>query len=244
VTDRVGAVFAPRAACARFEEPRFEELPSGEARSGDDPRPSDVRPDPPPRGGAVPPGVDGDEFRLALLEDTYEVVAGLELVRPALILTGGDWPAAEAVTWPGTPIVHAGDLAAALERLRELGAEQAVVVAGDAPDLPPLLIGKLFRALGHAQAAVCPADGGGLVALAVPLPAPSWLFHGVAGSGFELFDLPDAFRRLRAAAPRPGLVQAGPGWHRLRAPGDLALLDPGLEGWESTRALLSGHPLH
>ncbi|HEU5157744.1 MAG TPA: hypothetical protein VFU43_12185 [Streptosporangiaceae bacterium] len=212
MTDRVGAVFAPKAA----------------ASVG---------------GGAAPPGVDRDEFRLALLEDTYEVVAGLELVRPALILADGDWPEAEAVTWPGTPVVHAGDLAAALEGLRRLGADEAVVVAGDAPDLPPLLIGKLFRALGRAQAAGCLADGGGLVALAVPLPAPSWLFHRVAASGFGLFDLPDAFQRLRAAAPRPGLVQAGPGWHRLRAPADLGVLDPGLEGWESTRALLSGRPL-
>lgn len=219
MTDRVGAVFAPPPAAGV------------DRRAGE------------PGGGAVPPGVDRDEFRLALLEDTYEVVAGLELVRPALILAAGEWPAAEAVTWPGTPIVRAGHLAAALDRLRELGADEAVVVAGDAPDLPPLLIGKLFRALGHAQAAVCPADGGGLVALAVRLPAPSWLFHGVAGSGFELFDEPDALRLLRSAAPRPGVVQAGPGWHRLRAPVDLGLLDPGLEGWESTRALLSGRPL-
>lgn len=198
--------------------------------------------------GAAPPGVDRAEFRLALLEDTYEVVAGLELVDPALILHGGgdglgDWPDAEAVTWPGTPIVRAGDLRTALSRLADLEAEQVAILAGDAPDLPALLIGKLFRALGHAQAAVCPADGGGLVALAVPLPAPSWLFHDVAGSGFELFDLPDAFGRLRAAAPRPGVVQSCPGWHRLRAPADLDLLDPGLEGWESTRALLSGRPL-
>jgi hypothetical protein len=202
---------------------------------------------------AAPPGIEPREFRLALLEDTYDVVAGLELVRPALILDTGDTGAiggggddrrtAEAITWPGTPIVRAGGLLAALERLGELGAEQAAIVVGDAPDLPPLLIGKLFRALGHAQAAVCPAAGGGLVALAVPLPAPSWLFHGVAGSGYGLFDLPDAFGRLRAAAPRPGLVQAGPGWHRLREPADLDLLDPGLEGWESTRALLGGRPL-
>jgi hypothetical protein len=35
----------------------------------------------------------------------------------------------------------------------------------------------------------------------------------------------------------------GPGWHRLRTPDDLRLLDPGLEGWENTRALLEGHPL-
>jgi hypothetical protein len=215
VTGRIGAVFPPNA--------------GGSAPSGGSP-------------GAAPPGVDRDEFRLALLEDTYEVVAGLELVTPALILEG-DWPAAESVTWPGTPVVHATGLAVALARLHELGAGQTVIVAGDAPDLPPLLIGKLFRALGHAQAAVCPADGGGLVAFAVPLPAPSWLFHDATPSGFGLFDLPDAFTRLRAAAPRSGLVQAGPGWHRLRTPADVDVLDPGLEGWESTRALLSGHPL-
>ena len=196
----------------------------------------------PPR-MAAPPGIDPGEFRLALLEDTYEVIAGLELVRPALIQPGDDDLAAEAITWPGTPIVRADDLRAALARLAGLGAEQAVIVVGDAPDLPPLLIGKLFRALAHAQAAVCPAAGGGLVALAVPLPAPSWLFHGMTGSGFALFDLPDAFARLRAAAPRPGAVQDGPGWHRLRAPADLDFLDPGLEGWDSTRALLSGRPL-
>ncbi|NVI88416.1 hypothetical protein HUX53_14355, partial [Actinomadura sp. BRA 177] len=57
-----------------------------------------------PRHGNVPPGVDPDEFRLALLEDTYEVVAGLELVTPALVLDPPDQPDAEAVTWPGTPI--------------------------------------------------------------------------------------------------------------------------------------------
>ncbi|HEX6468354.1 MAG TPA: DUF2064 domain-containing protein [Streptosporangiaceae bacterium] len=192
---------------------------------------------------ASPPGIDPGEFRLALLEDTYEVVAGLELVTPALLIAGGDWPATEAITWPGTPIVRADGLEAALARLGELGAEQAAIVVGDAPDLPPLLIGKLFRALGRAPAAVCPADGGGLVALAVRLPAPAWLFHGVAETGYGLFEVPDALGRLRAAAPGPGAVRASPGWRRLRTLADLDFLDPNLEGWESTRALLSGHPL-
>jgi hypothetical protein len=197
----------------------------------------------PDAAASPPPGIDPGEFRLALLEDTYEVVAGLELVTPALLIAGDDWPMAESITWPGTPIVRAGALGAALDRLGELGAEQAAIVVGDAPDLPPLLIGKLFRALGRARAAVCAAAGGGLVALAVPLPAPAWLFHGVAETGYGLFDLPDALARLRAAAPGAGSVRAGPGWHRLRTPADLDLLDPGLEGWESTRALLSGRPL-
>ena len=75
----------------------------------------------------------------------------------------------------------------------------------------------------------------GLVALASRLPAPAWL----ADIAVDL-DTPDAVARLRAVAPRRELVVA-PAWHRLRTPADLAALDPGLEGWEATRALLSGH---
>ena len=113
-------------------------------------------------------------------------------------------------------------------------------MAPDAPDLPPLLIGKLLRALGDAPASATPAAGGGLVALAARLPLPDWL-----SAVLETVDLntPDALSLLRAAAPRPGLVPTGPGWHRLRTPVDVALLDPGLEGWENTRALLAGDPL-
>ena len=40
------------------------------------------------RAVATPPGADRAEFRLAMLEDTYEVVAGLEFVTPVLALTG------------------------------------------------------------------------------------------------------------------------------------------------------------
>lgn len=179
---------------------------------------------------AVPPDIDPDEFRIALLEDIYEVVAGLDFVTPVLALSDPD-PGAEAITWPGTPVVRAGGLVELLGVLGEHGADQAAVVAHDAPDLPPLLIGKLFRALGSGEVAICPAAGGGLVALAARLPAPDWL------TGVDL-DTPDASVRLRAAADRPGAVRSGPGWHRLRSPDDLDLLDPGLEGWDNTRALL------
>ncbi|MFG2244826.1 hypothetical protein [Spirillospora sp. NPDC048823] len=198
----------------------------------------------PARRADVPPGIDPDEFRLAMLEDTYEVVAGLELVTSALVLDPPDQPDAEAVTWPGTPIVREPTLAGAFAALHALGAGAAVLVAPDAPDLPPLLIGKLFRAVGSAPSAACQADGAtgpdGLVALAARLPLPQWL--AAALRDVDL-DTPDALARLRAAAPRPGLVPQGPGWHRLRTTGDLRLLDPGLEGWENTRALLEGHPL-
>ncbi|MFA1540763.1 hypothetical protein [Actinomadura monticuli] len=194
----------------------------------------------PARHEDVPPGIDPGEFRLALLEDTYEVVAGLELVTPALVLDPPDQPDAEAVTWPGTPIVREATLTGAFAALHALGAGSAALVAPDAPDLPPLLLGKLFRALGDAPSAACRAQDGGLVALAARLPLPAWL--AAALREVDL-DTPDALDRLRAAAPRPGLVPQGPGWHRLRTPDDLRLLDPGLEGWENTRALLEGHPL-
>ncbi|MGH3240982.1 MAG: hypothetical protein ACRDNL_11430, partial [Spirillospora sp.] len=101
--------------------------------------------------------------------------------------------------------------------------------------------------LGHAPSAACAAHQGdrvpgphGLVALAARLPLPGWL--DVVLREVDL-DTPDALARLRTAAPRPGLVPQGPGWHRLRTPHDLRFLDPGLEGWENTRALLEGHPL-
>jgi hypothetical protein len=189
---------------------------------------------------AAPPGIDPEAFRLALLEDTYEVAAGLELVTPVLVLDPPDQPEAEAITWPGTPIVWESTLTGAYAALHALGATEAVLVAPDAPDLPPLLIGKLFRALGRAPASACRADGGGLVALAARLPLPDWLAAVLAEVDL---DTPDALARLRAAAPRPGLIPQGPGWHRLRTPTDVRLLDPGLEGWENTRALLEGRPL-
>ncbi|GAA4481667.1 hypothetical protein GCM10023191_000840 [Actinoallomurus oryzae] len=181
---------------------------------------------------ATPPGADPEEFRLAVLEDTYEVVAGLEFVTPVLALTAPD-AEAEAITWPGTEIVRTTGLRPLLDTLADLGADQAAVVAHDAPDLPPLLLGKLFRSLGGGEVAICPAKDGGLVALAARLPAPPWL------EDVDL-DTPDAPRRLRAAAARPGAVRSGPGWHRLRTPADLSSLDPGLEGWDNTRILLGG----
>ncbi|HEX2184632.1 MAG TPA: hypothetical protein VHN78_03885 [Chloroflexota bacterium] len=177
-----------------------------------------------------------------MLEDTYEVVAGLDVVTAALVLHPPDQPEVEAITWPGTPIVRAGDPAAAFAALHELGAAEAALIAPDAPDLPGLLIGKLFRALGHAPAAVCPAPDGSLVAVAARLPLPGWLAEALPRVGAAL-DAPDGLGLLRSAAPRPGMVQRGPGWHRLRRSADIRLLDPGLEGWENTRALLEGHPL-
>ncbi|MBE1563226.1 DUF2064 domain-containing protein [Nonomuraea africana] len=111
-----------------------------------------------------------------------------------------------------------------------INADQAAIVSGDAPDLPPLLIGKLFRELGRAELTVCPAEDGGAVAMAAKLPFPGWAAPDL--------DAEDPVKELRAQAPGRRLVATTPGWHRVRTSGDLNRLDPGLEGWENTRALL------
>ena len=174
-----------------------------------------------------------DELRRALCEDVYELLASLELLEAGVAARSDDVATARALTWPGAPVVElSGEPAIApiTVALERLGYDQAVLVAFDAPDLPGLLIGKLFRGLVRAEVAVCPAEAGGLVALAVSLPAPPWLLD----SGVNL-DTADAQGALRAAAPARRAVHVGPGWHRVRSAADLERLDPGLEGWEATR---------
>ncbi|MEO3782171.1 hypothetical protein ABGB12_02500 [Actinocorallia sp. B10E7] len=184
----------------------------------------------------APPGVDPDAYRRALLEDVYELAESLEQVRAVMAAPAPLRAEAEELTWPGAPVLTARTPLEVLEALAATGhATEAAVLAPDAPDLPGLMVGKLFRALALAPAAVCPAPEG-LVALAVRLPLPSWL---AAALGGLTLDTPDALARLRAAADFPGQVQRVPGWHRLRSPSDVRLLDPGLEGWENTRLLLS-----
>ncbi|WP_424536132.1 hypothetical protein ACOZ38_40215 [Sphaerisporangium viridialbum] len=185
----------------------------------------------PEMGKGAPPGVDPAEFLLALAEDTYEIVAGLDLVEPVILAAGVD--GLDDLAWPGTRVIALSGSAGPAEAFAALQpyGEEAVVISGDAPDLPPLLIGKLFRELGRAPIAVCPAAEGGAVAMAARLPFPEWASAG--------FDDPDVVVRLRGQAPGSRMVATGPGWHRLRGPGDIARLDPGLEGWENTRALLS-----
>jgi glycosyltransferase A (GT-A) superfamily protein (DUF2064 family) len=191
------------------------------------------------------PGADGfpdEPLRVAMVEDVYETVAALDLVEPALAFDADD-PAndlLETLIWPGTAVVHltqgSGNpsrTGRVLDALIAAGADQVTVVAGDAPDLPGLLVGKLHRALGSADVAVLPDSDGGLVALSTHAPLPAWLAPGAVD-----LDLLDAVSRLQETARRRTAVSLGPGWHRVRTRGDLARLDPGLEGWEITRELL------
>ncbi|MDX2969394.1 DUF2064 domain-containing protein [Kribbella solani] len=189
----------------------------------------------PARGTWAPPGRDSEAWRLALAEDTYEVLAALDQVDVAVAVSGGDDNAVaelSALTWPGTP-VYAVDAERPVLHAVELAGPAAAVVAvsHDVPDLPGLLIGKLFRALSHADIAVTPAEDGSLAAIGVKLPVPGWL-TGLAPT----FDTPLAV--LESRKPRRHAVATGPGWHRLRSNADLARLDPGLEGWDATRSIL------
>ena len=179
-------------------------------------------------------GIEQRELRRAMTEDVIEVVSGLDVVEPVLVLGPQDPPDWADLVWPGTPVRTVnGRGVEVLADLHAHGAALGAVVAGDAPDLPGLLVGKCFRALSSAQVSVCPAADGTLVALAAHLPVPDWL----AASGVGL-DLVGAVAVLFAAAPNRRAFSVGPGWHRIRGAGDVPRLDPGLEGWEQTRTLL------
>jgi hypothetical protein len=153
-----------------------------------------------------PPGLDPTAWRLALAEDVLDVLATLAEVDAAV------------------------EVFAAAARD---GYEQGVLLAGDAPDLPGMMIAKLLRPLGSRPVAAAPAIGApvGLLGLAATLPAPSWL----PPAGLDALS-PHSLRRR---APEVTDVAPAPGWHRLRAPDDLARLDLRLEGWDATRALLA-----
>jgi hypothetical protein len=97
-----------------------------------------------------------------------------------------------------------------------------------------LLVAKPFSALTAASVGAVPAAGGGLVLLAARLPVPEWLPSGLT------LDTPYAVEMLQTAAPGRRDLAITAGWHRLRVRADLAALDPTLEGWETTRTLLSG----
>ncbi|MCF0095449.1 hypothetical protein [Micromonospora sp. MH99] len=181
-----------------------------------------------------PPGINRAEWRAALAEDVIDLVATLNEVDVAVAVTPADRPLADALVWPGTAVHEVAEstpnaVFAALD-----GYDQAAVLSADVPDLPALTVGKLLRPLTTRSVAVAPVEGGGpgLLGVAVRLPVPEWL---------PPLDLDTSMPAdARAGAPAPGDVAVTAGWRRQRGPADLASLDPAFEGWEATRALLSG----
>jgi hypothetical protein len=181
-----------------------------------------------------PPGIDAVAWRTALAEDLVDLLATLNEVDTAVAVTPEDRWLADAVVWPDTRVHEVPEptpnaVLAAVE-----GYDQAAVLAPDAPDLPGLVLAKLLRPLTTRPVALAPVrgTGPGLLGVAARLPVPPWL---------PPLDLETTLARgVRSAAPEPGDLAVTPDWHRLRGPADLAALDPAVEGWEATRALLTG----
>jgi len=181
----------------------------------------------------APPGVDRAEWRAALAEDVVDLLAPLPQVETAIAAVGADLPLAGSIAWPSMKVyeVKHASLRTALQAATGDGHERAAAIVADAPDLPAMLVGKLIRPLTTREVAVAPALDGGLLGVASRLPVPEWLPDLDAETG--------DVRQARAAAPQPSMVTATPAWHRLRSPLDLHRLDPALDGWDATRALLS-----
>jgi hypothetical protein len=181
-----------------------------------------------------PPGVDLAKWRAALAEDVVDLLAMLAQAEPAIATTPADRALAAEIAWPGmrTYEVPTATVRPVLAAAAADGFEQAAVIAADAPDLPGMILGKLLRPLETKPVAVAPGGETGLLGVAARLPAPAWLVDHDLDTASAML--------LRKTAPQPGDVSSTPEWRRLRGPAELANLDPALEGWEHTRALLGG----
>jgi hypothetical protein len=185
----------------------------------------------PPAVNACPPGVDPAEFARAMAEDVVDLLAGMADVDVVIAHSPERLADAEAIRWPDSTLLPSdGDAVTVLDGLADRGYEVGAVVVADAPDLPGLVVAKPFSALSGGLVAAAPSTTGGLVILASRLPVPEWL------AAERPLDLDG---ELDVRPPRRRDVRTTPGWHRLRTPADIARLDPNLEGWDATRALLS-----
>jgi hypothetical protein len=184
---------------------------------------------------AAPEGIAPKEFAAACLLDSYEVLADLIEVQSGI---AGPAEVAELL-WPGDLHLPADTSLSVMADQLSGQVDELVVVPADVPDLPGLVLAKLFKVLHRSDIAVAPEQGGsGCVAIGVSLPLAEW----IPEDAFNLDDNP--YARLSALAPRRSKCTLTPSWHRLRTPADVRRLDPGLEGWEETRALLANSTAH
>ena len=182
-----------------------------------------------------PPGVERAAWRTALAEDVVDLLARLAQADAAVATTAEDRKIAEEIAWPGMLIyeVPTATYLPVFAAAAADGFDQAAVIAADAADVPGMILGKLLRPLENKAVAVASGGAGnGLLGVATSLPAPDWLRdHDLDTATAQL---------LRRTAPNPGDVASTPEWRRLRGAAELASLDPALEGWDNTRALLGG----
>jgi hypothetical protein len=183
---------------------------------------------------AAPEGIDPASFAAASLLDCYEVVADLIGVKSGI----AGPPSAADMLWPGA--LHLPTDITVSAMADQLGgvADELVVLPADLPDLPGLVLAKLFKVLHRTDIAIAPERAGaGCAAIGVSLPLAEW----IPDDAFDLDHNP--YPRLSTIAPRRSRCTLAPARHRLRTPTDVSRLDPGLEGWEETRALLEGRAL-
>jgi hypothetical protein len=181
---------------------------------------------------ATPEGIESEAFAAACLLDSYEVLADLIEVRSGI---AGPTSVADLL-WPGAMHLPPDITVPTMAQLLSEQADELVVVPADVPDLPGLVLAKLFKVLHRTDIAIAPERiGTGCVAIGMSLPLADWIPE-------DAFDLDrNPFTRLTTIAPRRSRCTLTPSWHRLRTPVDVQRLDPGLEGWEETRALLATH---
>jgi hypothetical protein len=183
---------------------------------------------------AAPEGIDPASFAAASLLDCYEVVADLIGVKSGI----AGPPSVADMLWPGALHLPTDITVGAMAEQLGGVADELVVLPADLPDLPGLVLAKLFKVLHRTDIAIAPERAGtGCAAIGVSLPLAEW----IPDDAFDLDHNPHP--RLSTIAPRRSRWALAPAWHRLRTPADVSRLDPGLEGWEETRALLEGRAL-
>jgi hypothetical protein len=183
---------------------------------------------------AAPEGIDPATFAAACLLDCYEVVADLIGIKSGI----AGPPSVAEMLWPGALHLPTDITVGAMAGQLSGVADELVVLPADLPDLPGLVLAKLFKVLHRTDIAISPERAGtGCAAIGVSLPLAEW----IPDDAFDLDHNP--YTPLSTIAPRRSRCTLAPAWHRLRTPADVSRLDPGLEGWEETRALLAGRAL-
>jgi hypothetical protein len=183
------------------------------------------------------PGVAPDRLAAALLADAVDAAESLAAAGVAVLCPPGHAEAVTAAAAFDTTVWTSQEpsVLEAASRAAAAGARQTVVLASDAPHLPGLLVGKVFRGLGRADVAISPDPRGFASAIGLRLPLAEWIDE------IDL-DTPGVVDRIVEAAPRRSLVRLTPGWRRLRSAADLAALGGAVEGADLTRALLADDP--
>ena len=149
---------------------------------------------------ATPEGIESEAFAAACLLDSYEVLADLIEVRSGI---AGPTSVADLL-WPGAMHLPPDITVPTMARLLSEEADELVVVPADVPDLPGLVLAKLFKVLHRTDIAIAPERiGTGCVALGMSLPLADW----IPEDAFDLDQNP--FTRLITIAPRRSRCTTG-----------------------------------